>query len=62
MILEEPDHRYFNSLGPFVVNAPQPLVCSLGQIVYAGTKWNSRAIPMHILRRRRTTCDPPLIS
>lgn len=47
MLFDKPDHRFFNSLGPFVVNAPQPLVCSLGQIVYAGTKWNSRATYAH---------------
>jgi AraC-like DNA-binding protein len=44
---EEPESSYFTTSGPFVVNAPQPVVCSLGQIVYAGTKWNSRATYAH---------------
>jgi AraC-like DNA-binding protein len=37
----------FNDSGPFVINAPQPVVCRLGQIVYAGTKWDSRATYAH---------------
>lgn len=47
MAHEDPNDGLFSSSGPFVVNAPQPLVCSLGQIVYAGTKWNSRATYAH---------------
>ncbi len=47
MIHEDPEHSFFSPFGPFVINAPQPLVCSLGQIVYAGTKWNSRATYAH---------------
>ncbi|WP_010585101.1 helix-turn-helix domain-containing protein [Schlesneria paludicola] len=38
---------WYSTSGPWFVNAPQPLVCSLGQIVYAGTKWNSRATYAH---------------
>lgn len=34
---------YFSTSGPFTVHAPQPLSCELGRIVYAGTKWNSKA-------------------
>lgn len=37
----------FNRSGPFVINASQPVVCRLGQIVYAGTKWNSNATYAH---------------
>ena len=38
---------YFSTSGPFTVHAPQPLSCELGHIVYAGTKWNSRATYGH---------------
>ncbi|MBI5939848.1 MAG: helix-turn-helix transcriptional regulator [Caulobacterales bacterium] len=32
---------------PFTLDAPQPVVCPLGQIVYAGTKWGSQATYTH---------------
>jgi len=38
---------YFSTPGPFTVNAPQPVDCPLGQVIYAGTKWNSRATYAH---------------
>lgn len=38
---------YFSTPGPFTVNAPQPVDCPLGQIIYAGTKWDSRATYAH---------------
>jgi AraC-like DNA-binding protein len=38
---------YFSTPGPFTVHALQPVVCPLGQIIYAGTKWNSRATYAH---------------
>lgn len=37
----------FGTPGPITIDAPQPLVCPLGQIVYAGTKWGSRATYAH---------------
>jgi AraC-like DNA-binding protein len=38
---------YFSTPGPFTVHALQPVICPLGQIIYAGTKWNSRATYAH---------------
>lgn len=38
---------YFSTPGPFTVHSLQPVVCPLGQIIYAGTKWNSRATYAH---------------
>jgi AraC-like DNA-binding protein len=38
---------YFSTPGPFTVHSPQPVVCPLGQIIYAGTKWNSLATYAH---------------
>ena len=38
---------YFSTPGPFTVHSLRPVVCPLGQIVYAGTKWNSRATYAH---------------
>ena len=38
---------YFSTPGPFTVNAPQPVDCPLGQVIYSGTKWNSRATYAH---------------
>lgn len=38
---------YFSMPGPITINAPQPVDCALGQIVYAGTKWSSRATYAH---------------
>jgi AraC-like DNA-binding protein len=38
---------YFSTTGPFTVSAAQPVVSPLGQIIYAGTKWNSRATYAH---------------
>ncbi len=38
---------YFSTPGPFTLNAPQPVNCPLGEIIYAGTKWNSRATYAH---------------
>ncbi len=38
---------YFSTRGPFTIHAPQPVCCPLGQIVYAGTKWNSQATYGH---------------
>lgn len=38
---------YFSTPGPFTIHAPRPVVCPLGQIVYAGTKWNSLATYAH---------------
>ena len=38
---------YFSAPGPFTIHAPQPVGCPLGEIVYAGTKWNSQATYAH---------------
>ncbi|MFZ2654975.1 MAG: AraC family transcriptional regulator [Victivallales bacterium] len=38
---------YFSTRGPFTIHAPQPVVCSIGKIVFAGTKWNSQATYAH---------------
>lgn len=38
---------YFSTPGPFTVHAPQPIVCPMGRIIYAGTKWNSLATYAH---------------
>ena len=39
---------YFSTPGPFTIDAPQPsVVCPMGRIIYAGTKWNSRATYAH---------------
>ena len=47
MSLDRDPNLYFSTPGPFTVHAAQPLVCPLGHIVYAGTKWNSRATYAH---------------
>jgi AraC-like DNA-binding protein len=47
MSLGKDPNLYFSTPGPFTVNAAQPVVCPLGQIVYAGTKWNSSATYAH---------------
>jgi len=44
---ESGNDRLFTTSGPYVINAPQPVACNLGQIAYAGTKWNSRATYAH---------------
>jgi len=44
---ETDPNLYFSTPGPVTVHAPQPVVCPLGQIVYAGTKWNSHATYAH---------------
>ncbi len=38
---------YFSTKGPFTINAPRPVVCPLGQVIYAGTKWDSQATYAH---------------
>jgi AraC-like DNA-binding protein len=38
---------YFSTPGPFTVHALQPVICPMGQIIYAGTKWNSKATYAH---------------
>lgn len=38
---------YFSIHGPFNIHAPQPVVCSIGKIIFAGTKWNSQATYAH---------------
>lgn len=38
---------YFSTPGPVTIHALQPVVCSLGQILYAGTKWGSQATHAH---------------
>lgn len=38
---------YFSTPGPFTVHAVQPVACPLGQIIYAGTKWDSQATYAH---------------
>jgi len=38
---------YFSTPGPFTVHSPHPVVCPLGRIIYAGTKWNSLATYAH---------------
>ena len=52
---ERDPNLYFNIPGPWNMNATRPMHCDLGQIVYAGTKWNSQATyahatPPHYLR------------
>jgi len=37
----------FSTRGPVTVNAPHPATTPLGEIVYAGTKWNSQATYAH---------------
>jgi len=44
---ERDPNLYFSTRGPFTVNAVQPVTCALGQIIYAGTKWNSGATYDH---------------
>ena len=42
------DHNlYFSTHGPITINASHPASCPLGEIVFAGTKWNSRATYAH---------------
>jgi AraC-like DNA-binding protein len=38
---------YFSTSGPLTLHAPQPVICPLGQIIFAGTKWDSRATYAH---------------
>ncbi|MFA6104575.1 MAG: AraC family transcriptional regulator [Victivallaceae bacterium] len=38
---------YFSTRGSFTIHAPQPVDCPLGQIIFAGTKWNSQATYGH---------------
>ena len=38
---------YSSTRGPFTIHAPQPVVCTIGKIVFAGTKWNSQATYAH---------------
>ena len=40
---ERDPNLYFSTPGPFTIDAPQPVSCPMGRIIYAGTKWNSRA-------------------
>lgn len=48
IMTSEPDpNLFFATPGPFLINAAQPVDCPLGQIVYAGTKWNSQATYGH---------------
>ena len=41
------DNNHLKSTEPFNIHAPHPFSCSLGSIIYAGTKWNSRATYGH---------------
>lgn len=43
----EDRNLYWGTQGPFRVHTLQPVSCPLGRIVYAGTKWNSRATYAH---------------
>ena len=45
--MKDDENLYSSTTGPVTVNAPQPVVCPLGHIIYAGTKWNSRATYAH---------------
>jgi len=38
---------YLSTDGPFKIHAVRPVDCPLGQIVFAGTKWNSQATYAH---------------
>jgi AraC-like DNA-binding protein len=44
---ERDPNLYFSTPGPITIHALQPVVCPLGQIIYAGTKWNSHATYAH---------------
>lgn len=44
---ERDPNLYFHTPGPWNLNATRPVHCPLGQIVYAGTKWNSQATYAH---------------
>jgi AraC-like DNA-binding protein len=44
---EADPNLYFSTPGPWNVNATRPVHSSLGQIVYAGTKWGSQATYAH---------------
>jgi len=46
-VREADPNLYFSTSGPVTVHAPQPLACPLGEIVYAGTKWDSHATYAH---------------
>ena len=45
--LDDDRNLYSSTRGPFTIHAPQPVVCSMGKIIFAGTKWNSRATYAH---------------
>ena len=38
---------YFSTSDPITIQAPHPVVTPLGEIIYAGTKWNSQATYGH---------------
>lgn len=44
---ESDPNLYFSTPGTWTLNATRPIHCDLGQIVYAGTKWNSHATYAH---------------
>ena len=55
MASQSDPNLYFSTPGPWSLNVTRPVHCSLGQIVYAGTKWASLATyahapPPHYLR------------
>jgi len=45
--IDDDRNLYSSTRGPFTIHAPQPVVCSMGKIIFAGTKWNSRATYAH---------------
>ena len=47
MPITRDENLYFSTEGPVTIHAPQPISCPLGQVIYAGTKWNSRATYAH---------------
>lgn len=45
--MREDPSLFFSSPGPIIIHASHVLSCPLGQISYAGTKWNSQATYGH---------------
>lgn len=45
--MDRDPNLYAGTSGPLTLDAFQPVSCPLGQIVYAGTKWDSRATYAH---------------
>ena len=58
--MKKDPNLYFSTNGPVTISSHQPLSSPLGEIIYAGTKWNSLATYAHALApdyMRRTPHD-----